>query len=80
MKKNIKGLQYRLVKVRYLYMIYTAIVLCILNLFLQIMIWIEDKEFPSDMYLSIVLSVAFFCYFLYANYSKIKKKFYLIMG
>ena len=73
MKKKSKGLQYRLEKERDLWISYTGSVLSISALVLEIMVWIEDKEFPSDGYIPIVILLAYIFYLFYANHTKTKK-------
>ena len=74
MKKNTKGLQYRLEKERFLYQFYITLCFGVFVVALYIMDWIEDKEMPSDMYMPVILLLIVVCYLLYANYSKIKRK------
>ncbi len=74
MKKNNKGLQYRLEKERYLWIWYLCLATFIPVCFLIFQISIEEKRFVRESYIYIVFALVCVFYLLYANYSRIKRK------
>ena len=74
MKKSNKGLQYRLDKERDLWIIYMVLVASIPCYILDIVVYIQEKNFDKSSYIYIVFSLAFMIYLLYAKYSAIKRK------
>ena len=74
MKKNAKGLQYRLERESILGIPYIGFVMATLNLIFGVILCVENNEFSSDMYIDIGSWLIFAIYLIYANYPKIKKK------
>ena len=75
MKRRNIGLQYCLVKARYIYFLYTGFALSILFLAWDILQWVKEREFLGDECIDIGNSLVFTIFLLYANYSKIKRRF-----
>lgn len=73
MKKNTKGLQYRLEKERDLWIIYMVLIVSLPYYILDVKFYIEEKRFAEESYIVVVFSLAFVLYLLYAKYSRIKR-------
>lgn len=74
MKKNTKGLQYRLEKERDLWVVYMGLVASLPCYILDAEIYIEEKRFAEGSYIFVVFSLALALYLLYAKYSRVKRK------